>query len=116
MCLSQKAQQRLKLPVAPSLQRLQVYRWAHQALATPPDHPILPLVWQKFLQLYLRQPGPDYGYDGCMATVIWDKQQSSILKVSDPSLVLFHPPGWLPVAVLAKGSSSPPRRPLCSGA
>lgn len=60
--LSQKAQQRLKLPVAPSLQRLQVYRWACQALATPPDHPLLPLVWQKFLQLYFRQPGPEYGY------------------------------------------------------
>lgn len=73
MCLSQKAQQRLKLPVAPSLQRLQVYRWAHQALVTPPDHPILPLVWQKFLQLYLRQPGPDYGYDGCMETIVKDE-------------------------------------------
>ena len=58
----QKAQQRLKLPVAPSLERLQIYRWAHQALATPPDHPLLPLVWQRFLQLYLRQPGPEYGY------------------------------------------------------
>ncbi|XP_061134077.1 ectopic P granules protein 5 homolog [Syngnathus typhle] len=56
-----RAQQRLKLPVTPSLQRLQVYRWAWQALATPPDHPLVPLVWQKFLQLYLRQPGPDYG-------------------------------------------------------
>lgn len=41
---------------------MQVYRWACQALATPPDHPLLPLVWQKFLQLYLRQPGPEYGY------------------------------------------------------
>uniref|UniRef100_A0A7N6F6H0 Ectopic P-granules autophagy protein 5 homolog n=1 Tax=Anabas testudineus TaxID=64144 RepID=A0A7N6F6H0_ANATE len=63
-----KAQQRLKLPVAPSLQRLQVYRWACQALATPPDHPLLPLVWQKFLQLYLRQPGPEYGLapGGCI--------------------------------------------------
>ncbi|XP_076006821.1 ectopic P granules protein 5 homolog isoform X2 [Genypterus blacodes] len=56
-----KAQQKLKLPVAPSLQRLQVYRWACQAVATPPDHPLLPLVWQKFLQLCLRQPGPEYG-------------------------------------------------------
>lgn len=63
LCLSQKAQQKLKLPVAPSLQRLQVYRWASQALATPPDHPLIPLVWQKFLQFYLRQPGPEYGYD-----------------------------------------------------
>ncbi|CAL8347833.1 unnamed protein product [Lota lota] len=63
-----KAQQRLKLPVAPSLERLQVYRWAHQALATPPDHPLLPLVWQRFLQLYLRQPGPEYGMNagGCI--------------------------------------------------
>ncbi|XP_034026058.1 ectopic P granules protein 5 homolog [Thalassophryne amazonica] len=63
-----KAQQRLKLPVAPSLQRLQVYRWASQALATPPDHPLLPLIWQKFLQLYLRQPGPEYGLaaGGCI--------------------------------------------------
>ncbi|XP_077571693.1 ectopic P granules protein 5 homolog [Stigmatopora nigra] len=63
-----RAQQRLKLPVTPSLQRLQVYRWAWQALATPPDHPLLPLVWQKFLQLFLRQPGPDYGLaaGGCI--------------------------------------------------
>lgn len=68
--LSQKAQQRLKLPVAPSLQRLQVYRWAYQAAATPPDHPLLPLIWQKFLQLYLRQPGPEYGYDK-HAHVLW---------------------------------------------
>nr|XP_019956581.1 PREDICTED: ectopic P granules protein 5 homolog [Paralichthys olivaceus] len=63
-----RAQQRLKLPVAPSLQRLQVYRWACQALVTPPDHPLLPLVWQKFLQLFLRQPGPEYGLaaGGCI--------------------------------------------------
>ncbi|TMS03806.1 Ectopic P granules protein 5-like protein [Larimichthys crocea] len=63
-----KAQQKLKLPVAPSLQRLQVYRWASQALATPPDHPLIPLVWQKFLQFYLRQPGPEYGLaaGGCI--------------------------------------------------
>ncbi len=38
-----------------------IYRWAQQALATPADHPLLPLVWQKFFQLYLRQPGPEFG-------------------------------------------------------
>uniref|UniRef100_A0A671VZ58 Ectopic P-granules autophagy protein 5 homolog (C. elegans) n=1 Tax=Sparus aurata TaxID=8175 RepID=A0A671VZ58_SPAAU len=81
-----KAQQRLKLPVAPSLQRLQVYRWACQALATPPDHPLLPLVWQKFLQLYLRQPGPDYGYDnpcdsGCIGRRFFQgSSQASLLR------------------------------------
>uniref|UniRef100_A0A3B4URI2 Ectopic P-granules autophagy protein 5 homolog (C. elegans) n=1 Tax=Seriola dumerili TaxID=41447 RepID=A0A3B4URI2_SERDU len=89
-----KVQQRLKLPVAPSLQRLQVYRWACQALATPPDHPLLPLVWQKFLQLYLRQPGPEFGLaaGGCIgqrffqassqATLLRDLRQR-IQEVSD---------------------------------
>lgn len=57
----QKAQVRLKLQVVPSLQRLMIYRWAQQALATPADHPLLPLVWQKLFQLYLRQPGPEFG-------------------------------------------------------
>ncbi|KAJ8405585.1 hypothetical protein AAFF_G00315650 [Aldrovandia affinis] len=63
-----KAQVRLKLHVAPSLQRMMVYRWAQQALATPADHPLLPLVWQKFLQLYLRKPGPEFGLEakGCI--------------------------------------------------
>lgn len=57
----QKAQSHLKLPVVPSIQRLMIYRWAHQALVTPSDHPLLPLIWQKFFVLYLRRPGPEYG-------------------------------------------------------
>uniref|UniRef100_A0A8C6PTP5 Ectopic P-granules autophagy protein 5 homolog (C. elegans) n=1 Tax=Nothobranchius furzeri TaxID=105023 RepID=A0A8C6PTP5_NOTFU len=78
-----RAQQRLKLPVAPSLQRLQVYRWACQALATPPDHPLLPLIWQKFLQLYLRQPGPEYGLaaGGCIGRRFFQvSSQAALLK------------------------------------
>ncbi|XP_004949102.2 ectopic P granules protein 5 homolog [Gallus gallus] len=63
-----KAQAQLKLPVVPSLQRLMIYRWAHQALATPADHPLMPLIWQKFFLLYLHRPGPQYGLpvDGCI--------------------------------------------------
>ncbi|KAK3538822.1 hypothetical protein QTP86_015946 [Hemibagrus guttatus] len=63
-----KAQLRLKLHVVPCLQRFMVYRWAQQALATPADHPLLPLIWQKFLHLYLRQPGPEFGLEakGCI--------------------------------------------------
>ncbi|MEE6509995.1 hypothetical protein FKM82_028866 [Ascaphus truei] len=63
-----KAQQQLKLPIVPSVQRLMIYRWAHQALATPADHPLLPLFWQKFFLLYLHRPGPQYGLpvDGCI--------------------------------------------------
>ncbi|MBN3301121.1 EPG5 protein, partial [Amia calva] len=63
-----RAQARLKLHVVPSLQRLMVYRWGQQALATPADHPLLPLIWQKFFQLYLRQPGPEFGLEakGCI--------------------------------------------------
>ncbi|XP_056399364.1 ectopic P granules protein 5 homolog isoform X1 [Hyla sarda] len=63
-----KAQQQLKLPVVPSVQRLMIYRWAHQAMATPADHPLLPLFWQKFFLLYLNRPGPQYGLpvEGCI--------------------------------------------------
>ncbi|XP_051498646.1 ectopic P granules protein 5 homolog isoform X3 [Apus apus] len=63
-----KAQTQLKLPIIPSLQRLMIYRWAHQALATPADHPLMPLIWQKFFLLYLHRPGPQYGLpvDGCI--------------------------------------------------
>ncbi|XP_075696840.1 ectopic P granules protein 5 homolog [Rhinoderma darwinii] len=56
-----KAQHQLKLPIVPSVQRLMIYRWAHQAMATPADHPLLPLFWQKFFLLYLNRPGPQYG-------------------------------------------------------
>ncbi|KFV98538.1 Ectopic P granules protein 5, partial [Eurypyga helias] len=63
-----KAQTQLKLPIVPSLQRLMVYRWAHQALSTPADHPLMPLIWQKFFLLYLHRPGPQFGLpvDGCI--------------------------------------------------
>ncbi|XP_053557038.1 LOW QUALITY PROTEIN: ectopic P granules protein 5 homolog [Bombina bombina] len=63
-----KAQQQLKLPIVPSIQRLMIYRWAHQAMATPADHPLLPLFWQKFFLLYLNRPGPQYGLpvEGCI--------------------------------------------------
>ena len=36
--------------------RLMVYRWAQQALDTPVDDPVLPLVWQRFFLLYLHRP------------------------------------------------------------
>ncbi|XP_037632839.1 ectopic P granules protein 5 homolog [Sebastes umbrosus] len=122
-----KAQQRMKLPVAPSLQRLQVYRWASQALATPLDHPLLPLVWQKFLQLYLRQPGPDYGLvaEGCIgrrffqassqAALLRDLRQR-IQEVSDfhhaASQALRVPPPHTPSSD-SQGDDSPdnPRPP-----
>ncbi|KAH0627798.1 hypothetical protein JD844_008196 [Phrynosoma platyrhinos] len=63
-----RAQTQLKLPLVPSLQRLLIYRWAYQALSTPADHPLLPLIWQKFFLLYLHRPGPQYGLpvDGCI--------------------------------------------------
>ncbi|XP_070795069.1 ectopic P granules protein 5 homolog [Pituophis catenifer annectens] len=63
-----KAQAHLKLPIVPSLQRLLIYRWAHQALSTPVDHPLLPLICQKFFLLYLQRPGLQDGLpkDGCI--------------------------------------------------
>ncbi|KAJ8880145.1 hypothetical protein PR048_016608 [Dryococelus australis] len=48
----QKAAQTVKIPCPPSAS-LSIYRWAYQALDTPLDHPLLPLIWQKFFLLYL---------------------------------------------------------------
>ncbi|XP_058795354.1 ectopic P granules protein 5 homolog isoform X2 [Phymastichus coffea] len=36
-----------------SSNNLAIYRWSQQALDTPMDHPLLPLLWQNFFNLYL---------------------------------------------------------------
>ncbi|XP_064293753.1 ectopic P granules protein 5 homolog [Phalacrocorax carbo] len=76
-----KAQTQLKLPIVPSLQRLMIYRWAHQAIATPADHPLMPLIWQKFFLLYLHRPGPQYGLpvDGCIGRLFFQSAAHSNL-------------------------------------
>lgn len=96
-----------------------MYRWAYQALATPPDHPLLPLVWQRFLQLYLRQPGPEYGYAqlllSVIATHVIASQSMVTVKKNDiMSPCLRYPLGWLQVDVLAEGFSKPLLRLLFS--
>lgn len=54
----QKACATLKRPAPPSTM-LSIYRWSQQALDTPLDHPLLPLLWQKFfLQFLARVPPP----------------------------------------------------------
>uniref|UniRef100_A0A4W3HVB5 Ectopic P-granules autophagy protein 5 homolog (C. elegans) n=1 Tax=Callorhinchus milii TaxID=7868 RepID=A0A4W3HVB5_CALMI len=78
-----KAQSRLKLPVVPSIQRLLIYRWAHQALVTSADHPLLPLIWQKFFLLYLHRPGPEFGLpvSSCIGRRYFhNPAQSNLLK------------------------------------
>ncbi|GFO21233.1 ectopic p granules protein 5 homolog [Plakobranchus ocellatus] len=44
---------KLSLEQTPSVGRLVIYRWAQQALDTPFDHPLLPVMWQRFFALYL---------------------------------------------------------------
>ncbi|KAK7484299.1 hypothetical protein BaRGS_00024424, partial [Batillaria attramentaria] len=47
---------RLKPETAPVAGRLCIYRWAQQALDMPLDHPLLPIVWQRFFSFYLGRP------------------------------------------------------------
>ncbi|XP_037020954.2 ectopic P granules protein 5 homolog isoform X3 [Artibeus jamaicensis] len=109
-----KAQAQLKLPIVPSLQRLLIYRWAHQALVTPSDHPLLPLIWQKFFLLYLHRPGPQYGLpvDGCMGrrffqspahTNLLKEMKRRLTEVAD-----FHHAASKALRVPAEGSEGPP--------
>uniref|UniRef100_A0A8C7A3X3 Ectopic P-granules 5 autophagy tethering factor n=2 Tax=Neovison vison TaxID=452646 RepID=A0A8C7A3X3_NEOVI len=108
-----KAQAQLKLPIVPSLQRLLIYRWAHQALVTPSDHPLLPLIWQKFFLLYLHRPGPQYGLpiDGCIGRRFFQspahinllkEMKRRLTEVAD-----FHHAASKALRVPAEGSEGP---------
>ncbi|XP_070191920.1 ectopic P granules protein 5 homolog [Littorina saxatilis] len=44
---------RLKPEYSRTAARLSIYRWAQQALDMPVDHPMMPVVWQRFFSLYL---------------------------------------------------------------
>ncbi|XP_041348486.1 ectopic P granules protein 5 homolog isoform X2 [Gigantopelta aegis] len=44
---------KLKLEQAPAFHRLNIYRWAQQALDAPVSHPLLPVLYQRFFNLYL---------------------------------------------------------------
>lgn len=51
---SQKAVNNLKLESnSIALANLGIYRWAHQAVDTPVEHPLFPLIWQQFMLAYL---------------------------------------------------------------
>ncbi|NXY88789.1 EPG5 protein, partial [Alcedo cyanopectus] len=110
-----KAQTQLKLHIVPSLQRLMIYRWAHQALATPAYHPLMPLIWQKFFLLYLHRPGPQYGLpvDGCIGrhffqsaahVALLNEMKQRLIEVAD-----FHHAASkaLKVESPAEGSGTP---------
>ncbi|GAB1301887.1 Ectopic P granules protein 5 homolog [Apodemus speciosus] len=109
-----KAQVQLKLPIVPSLQRLLIYRWAHQALVTPSDHPLLPLIWQKFFLLYLHRPGPQYGLpvDGCIGRRFFQSPSNvNLLKDMKKRLIEvgdFHYAASKALRVPAEGSEGTP--------
>ncbi|XP_064150647.1 ectopic P granules protein 5 homolog isoform X3 [Loxodonta africana] len=108
-----KAQAQLKLAIIPSLQRLLIYRWAHQALVTPSDHPLLPLIWQKFFLLYLHRPGPQYGLpiDGCIGRKFFQSPaHMNLLKDMKRRLTEvadFHHAASKALRVPAEGSEGP---------
>ncbi|XP_063908736.1 ectopic P granules protein 5 homolog [Zophobas morio] len=67
-----KAASMLKVPGFTSTY-LSIYRWAQQALDSPIDHPLLPLLWQKFFVLYLtRLPLASSTDDGCVGEKFFD--------------------------------------------
>ncbi|XP_053378040.1 ectopic P granules protein 5 homolog isoform X2 [Mercenaria mercenaria] len=51
-CLK-KSVTKLKLDQAPTWARLNIYRWAQQALDMPIGHPVAALTWQRFFVLFL---------------------------------------------------------------
>ncbi|XP_013012624.1 ectopic P granules protein 5 homolog isoform X2 [Cavia porcellus] len=115
-----KAQAQLKLPIVPSLQRLLIYRWAQQALVTPSDHPLLPLIWQKFFLLYLHRPGPQYGLpiDGCIGRRFFQSAAHinllKDLKRRLTEVADFHHAASKALRVPAEGSEGLPESQACA--
>uniref|UniRef100_A0A1Y1N595 Ectopic P granules protein 5 homolog n=2 Tax=Photinus pyralis TaxID=7054 RepID=A0A1Y1N595_PHOPY len=67
-----KAASSVKVPSFTS-SSLCIYRWAQQALDTSLDHPLLPLVWQKFFMLFLlRVPVTSVVERGCLGEKFFD--------------------------------------------
>ena len=56
----QKALSNIKASYSPPFESLSIYRWAEQGMATSPDHPFLPLIWQKFFTLFLQKQESEY--------------------------------------------------------
>lgn len=70
----------MKLTWSPHPSRLCIYRWANQTMATAMDHPMLPLIWQRFFRLYLERPAsqPGYQYIYCSSQASYDSYSFSI--------------------------------------
>lgn len=50
-----------------------LYKWAQQVMDTPVDHPLVPLVWQKFFTLFLTRVPADRTSDrGCVGEKFFD--------------------------------------------
>ncbi|XP_064630038.1 ectopic P granules protein 5 homolog isoform X2 [Lineus longissimus] len=51
----------LKFPLSPTAGRLTIYRWGQQAMATDTEHPLFPVMWQRFFLRYLARPATEPG-------------------------------------------------------
>ncbi|RZB40249.1 ectopic P granules protein 5 -like, partial [Asbolus verrucosus] len=101
-----KAASILKVPAFTS-GSLSIYRWAQQALDSPLDHPLLPLLWQKFFVLYLARLPLNTSDKGIFkAFNAWLEeprlQKSNLLL---PSLPPLYQPNLL--AFIIQGSNTP---------
>ncbi|XP_071788389.1 ectopic P granules protein 5 homolog isoform X2 [Asterias amurensis] len=56
-----RACQKLRFDYALTVGRLPIYRWAQLALETDIDHPLLPVIWQRFFTIYLQRATADTG-------------------------------------------------------
>ena len=78
----------------PLSSQLPIYRWLQQAIETPPDHPLVPIFWQRFFQLFLSRPLPSQEgeetrgvgmsfFVGIFNTMYFNKIKSSLKLLQD---------------------------------
>jgi hypothetical protein len=80
--------QRLKSPQVNS-NCLPIYKWSQMILDTPPDHPIQPILAQKFFSYFLARPSPGQAgvgkkfFEGIVNSLYFGRLQTKLKSISD---------------------------------
>ena len=68
---------------------LPIYKWSQMILDTPPDHPIQPILAQKFFGYYLARPSPGQAgvgkkfFEGIVNSLYFGRLQTKLKSICD---------------------------------
>ena len=91
---------------------LPIYKWSQMILDTPPDHPIQPILAQKFFGYYLARPSPGQAgvgkkfFEGIVNSLYFGRLQTKLKSICDEAAKEENPA--LPIFVAFQGWAEDP--------